>query len=286
VSFPQRAATPFPNFMRGSASPTVAPSSAVQSPDDSFAADRRATPSRRVASSFGQAPSAPTIVATQRSRTLEAAVEPRAVGVTIAVVIHAALLLAIWNYAQPRTAAPKPKSITVELLAPAPVERPPPPSPPRKVAVKPLAQAAPRAEPPPPQVDLPVETPPSVAVTLPPPKPDSPPAVAIAAPVETTAPPQPPVTPPRFDADYLRNPAPDYPPMARRHGEQGRVMLRVLVGADGDPREIVVKTSSGFERLDRAAQETVRRWRFVPARMGTVAVDAWVIVPIVFALAR
>jgi protein TonB len=64
------------------------------------------------------------------------------------------------------------------------------------------------------------------------------------------------------------------------------VLLRVLVGADGDPRDIVVKASSGFERLDRAAQETVRRWRFVPARMGTVAVDAWVIVPIVFALTR
>ena len=37
-------------------------------------------------------------------------------------------------------------------------------------------------------------------------------------------------------------------------------------------------------RLDRAAQEAVTRWRFVPARRGDVAVEAWVLVPIVFKL--
>ena len=105
-----------------------------------------------------------------------------------------------------------------------------------------------------------------------------------AAPV-ASAPPAP-ATPPRFDADYLRNPAPAYPPISRRNGEQGRVLLRVLVGPDGDARDVTIQTSSGFERLDHAAQETVRQWRFVPARLGRDAVAAWVIVPIAFALGR
>jgi len=116
------------------------------------------------------------------------------------------------------------------------------------------------------------------------PTPPPPPVDIVAAPV-APAPPVP-ATPPRFDADYLRNPAPAYPPLSRRNAEQGRVLLRVLVGPDGDAREVTIQTSSGFERLDRAAQETVRQWRFVPARSGTTAVAAWVIVPISFSLAH
>ncbi len=100
----------------------------------------------------------------------------------------------------------------------------------------------------------------------------------MAAPPETVA--------PRFDAAYLDNPAPSYPPLSRRAGEQGRVLLRVHVTADGLADDVQVRESSGFARLDTAAQETVRRWRFVPARQGDRQVAAWVIVPINFALAR
>jgi protein TonB len=62
--------------------------------------------------------------------------------------------------------------------------------------------------------------------------------------------------------------------------------LRVLVGADGNAREVVLKTSSGYERLDRSALDTVRHWKFVPARVGNEPVSAWVLVPIVFSLER
>jgi len=45
-----------------------------------------------------------------------------------------------------------------------------------------------------------------------------------------------------------------------------------------------LKTSSGSPRLDQAALDTVKRWRFVPARQGDQSVAAWVVVPISFSL--
>ena len=111
----------------------------------------------------------------------------------------------------------------------------------------------------------------------------SPPAV-VPLPAPGAPPVAAPVTPPRHDAAYLSNPPPRYPPIARRNGEQGRVVLRVLVTIDGQADTVEVRTSSGSERLDRAAVETVRNWRFVPARQGERAVAAWVLVPITFSL--
>ena len=92
------------------------------------------------------------------------------------------------------------------------------------------------------------------------------------------------VTAVRFDADYLHNPKPVYPALSRRMGEEGRVLLRVLVSPQGAPMEIILKQSSGFPRLDTAANEAVAKWRFVPAKRGDEAVEAWVIVPISFSL--
>jgi protein TonB len=45
-----------------------------------------------------------------------------------------------------------------------------------------------------------------------------------------------------------------------------------------------IKQSSGFPRLDEAARAAVERWRFVPARQGTEAVEASVLVPLHFSL--
>lgn len=88
----------------------------------------------------------------------------------------------------------------------------------------------------------------------------------------------------RFDADYLHNPAPPYPPQARRMGEEGKVILRVEVSAEGRAQNVEIKTSSGSARLDESALRTVRNWRFVPAKRGETAVDSWVLVPIIFKL--
>ena len=87
-----------------------------------------------------------------------------------------------------------------------------------------------------------------------------------------------------YDADYLDNPAPAYPAASRRLGEQGTVLLRVRVMHDGRPQAIEVLAGSGSPRLDRAAAEAVRRWRFVPATQHGAPVDSWLRVPIVFRL--
>ncbi|MGB0126250.1 MAG: energy transducer TonB, partial [Rhodocyclaceae bacterium] len=79
-------------------------------------------------------------------------------------------------------------------------------------------------------------------------------------------------------------PKPVYPALARRMGEEGRVVLRVHVDPNGRPGSIAIRTSSGSERLDQAATAAVARWRFVPARRGDTAVSASVLVPIVFNL--
>lgn len=91
---------------------------------------------------------------------------------------------------------------------------------------------------------------------------------------------------PKFDANYLNNPKPGYPSISHRLGEEGVVMLRVYVSAQGTPDEIQLLKSSGFARLDQAAQEAVARWRFVPARQGKIAIAEWVDIPITFQLRR
>lgn len=111
-------------------------------------------------------------------------------------------------------------------------------------------------------------------------QPPAPPPQPIAAP---PAPPAPLVAA-RFDADYLHNPKPVYPVLARRQGEEGKVLLKVRVSAQGTALDVAVSKSSGYGRLDNAALEAVAQWRFVPAKRGDETVDSSVIVPITFAL--
>jgi len=92
------------------------------------------------------------------------------------------------------------------------------------------------------------------------------------------------VTQARFDAAYLHNPAPLYPSLSRRLGEQGKVLLHVHVDANGRPIQLEIRNSSGWPRLDQSALDAVGRWKFIAARRGDEAVDAWVLVPIVFNL--
>lgn len=115
------------------------------------------------------------------------------------------------------------------------------------------------------------------------------PTAPVATPPEIKpAPPAPPAPEPvvqaRFDADYLKNPAPPYPPLSRRMGEEGKVILRVSVSAQGTAENVEIKTSSGSQRLDDSAQKTVRNWKFIPAKRGDTAVQSWVLVPIIFKL--
>lgn len=103
-------------------------------------------------------------------------------------------------------------------------------------------------------------------------------------PATTQAAAETPFTEARFDANYLQNPAPKYPPLSRKMGEEGKVVLRVLVNQQGAADQVQIKTSSGSQRLDESAQKTVRNWKFIPAKQGTEPIESWVLVPIIFKL--
>lgn len=198
-----------------------------------------------------------------------------AFGATLA--LHALVLGALIAYAPAREALMN-AVIIVEFIAPPRAE--PKLEPPTVLPKpKPVARHAPQLPDPAPILIAPAEAPAAVAVAAP--RPEAPaPVVAAAAPEPVAAP----VTPPVFNADYLDNPPPSYPALSRRLGEQGRVVLRVLVNPVGRADEVQVRASSGHARLDAAARETVQRWKFVPARRGSEPVAAWVLIPISFKL--
>ena len=205
------------------------------------------------------------------------------------VVFHIAALWALQTGLLRRTVE---LIVPVEILSqiiepPVPkVEPPPPPPPPRKQTVKPEPRM-PALPPPPMPVAIADPTPaPNAPTGVTTPQPPPPP---IAAPVAAAAPPAPPAAParvvlPSSDADYLQNPKPAYPPISKRLGEQGKVIVRVLIGVDGNAQKAEVRQSSGFDRLDQAALATVLRWRYVPGKRGGVAETMWFNVPINFVL--
>jgi protein TonB len=189
------------------------------------------------------------------------------------------------SYAPAREALRDIAPIMVSLV----INTPPAPEQPRPKpteAPKPLPTRARETPQPLPVIAAPADAPSPYAVAAQPEPPKAAPTISATPPTAAAAPaPAPaPVVAPRFDAAYLDNPAPPYPALARRMGEQGKVILRVLVGAAGNAEKIELRTSSGSDRLDAAALDTVRRWRFVPAKQGSEAVSAWVLVPISFSL--
>ena len=175
---------------------------------------------------------------------------------------------------------------------PAPAIDPPrpQPKPPAEPVRKPAARKSERPLPPslkstPEPVSVPMaDTAPDVPAPQPLPAPLSAPSVR-----ESVLPPASPKAPakvelPSSDASYLQNPAPAYPPISKRLGEQGRVVVRVLIGADGAPLQAELKHSSGFDRLDRSALEYVMKCRYVPGKVGGVPRAMWYEAPVSFVL--
>ena len=187
------------------------------------------------------------------------------------------------SQAEPPPPPPKPPEPPKPVDPPKPLPLTPPP----KTVQPVLTPAPPVASPEPPAVlSAPTAAPTAPAVPAatalspappPPPAPTPPPAAP--------APPPPPkVELPSSKADYLHNPPPDYPRMSKRLGEQGRVVVKVLIGEDGRAQKVELLTTSGFERLDKSAMEAAMRWRYVPGKRGGVAEAMWYQVPIQFTL--
>jgi protein TonB len=77
---------------------------------------------------------------------------------------------------------------------------------------------------------------------------------------------------------------PEYPAAAARTQEEGIVLVRVNVDANGTPTDVNVARRSGSRDLDRAAVDAVRKWRFDPAIKDGKKVAAVVEVPVEFKL--
>lgn len=174
-----------------------------------------------------------------------------------------------------------PAPVQVKLTESAsPVQATPPARPEKPMTQKPPLREKPTHTPQPVIALAPDRT--SAPATFAVPAPAASPSAAQAA--STPAPAQAAVTAARFDAAYLHNPHPAYPALSRRMGEEGKVLLKVRVTPDGRAAAVDVEKSSNFDRLDDAALRSVAHWRFVPAKRGEEAIEATVIVPIVFRL--
>jgi periplasmic protein TonB len=119
------------------------------------------------------------------------------------------------------------------------------------------------------------------------PEPSEQPAPKEIPPVQQNATPPSPVVldaEPDYKADYLNNPRPPYPMVARRMGYHGRVVLDVEVLAEGRAGDVKLHQSCGHDILDNAALQTVKTWHFSPARRFGQAVTQRFLVPIKFSL--
>lgn len=193
---------------------------------------------------------------------------------------HALLLmLSVRNGAS--AARPVPVTVIEASLLPAEPALPVPPaspvrnrpSPPRLVPAGPVRSAS-QDMVAPSQALAPDAVAPTASAAPPP----SVPALSVSEPADAE------LVPPHADATRVGNSPPSYPPLSRRLGEQGQVVLSLHVLADGSLGQLLVKQSSGYRRLDEAAIAAVRTWRFIPAMQGGTPVAAWYLQPVSFSL--
>ena len=200
--------------------------------------------------------------------------ESRAVIMAALVVAHVAVLGVLIQANIVRLDTSEVKPLVVELLP----ERTPPPVAAPAPDITPVAIPIPKISAPEPIVvtdAMPV----SIAVVAPPPAPAQ--TIVTAA---RAVQPAGPVSVADLSATMIEAVPPRYPVESRRRREQGAVVLMVLLRPDGGVENISVSHSSGFERLDKAALDAVRRWRWSPTLRGGEAMAVRGIVEIPFVL--
>ena len=222
--------------------------------------------------------------------------------VAVTAMVLAVHALALWGLQRLPGATPAPMVIPAQVIAtfitpePEPIVMPEPMplAPPEPVVQpKPVPKPQPKPQPKPKPQPLPkaVASPDPAPATAPtgtldpePTAPATPTPAPTAAQASATTDAPAAIVMPSSSAAYLNNPRPSYPAISKRMGEQGKVMLRVFVNAQGQPEQIQIQQSSGFDRLDKAAVDAVRRWKFTPGSRNGVAEAMWNIVPINFVL--
>jgi TonB family protein len=68
---------------------------------------------------------------------------------------------------------------------------------------------------------------------------------------------------------------PSYPALSRRMGEEGRATLKLLVSATGEVSQAHISESTGSPRLDAAALEVTRTWKFMPGKVDGTPRCMW-----------
>lgn len=203
------------------------------------------------------------------------------------VFLHVMFFYALQSGLLRQVAQAMPREVFVSLVTPQPEAAPVPETPqppevkPKTVpVVKPTIRRPAPVVPTPKPAPLPVETPvAAVAPSIDPPAP--------AAPIAQAAPPAPVMpAPPKTvsGVEYIQAPQPDYPPIAKRMGEEGKVILRILVNEKGRPERVDVRQSSGSARLDEAARQAAARALFKPHLEDGKAVAVYALVPINFSI--
>jgi protein TonB len=220
----------------------------------------------------------------------------RAAALVIAAGLHVAVIGG-FVVAQLRDSPPPPeKTLEVSFISEAQAAATP--APPQAVEPTPAPQTPAPATPQAPPTVMATPTPTPSPMSAPPIERVAPMAPAAPAPAAQPSPPQaapavataaaataPASTPPSFKAAYLNNPGPVYPQAARMKRQQGVTRLRVQVGADGAPIQVLLDKSSGHSDLDKSAMDVVRnRWRFAPATEAGRPVVGWVVVPMEFSI--
>jgi protein TonB len=212
----------------------------------------------------------------------------RAWGVLLALAVHAVLLFGVRGPTRSARLVRHESTVEVALVAGAREEASPQPVAPAEPPPVPEPPPPPPEPAPPPAPPVVREKPESAPRRAEPPTPSESPAASEAgATTVESAPGQPASAPqPSMAARprYKTNPEPAYPVSARRRRQEGSVLLRVHVSAAGRPEAVSIRRSSGFEVLDEAAVEAVRRWEFEPALVDGRPVASEVEIPIRFEL--
>ena len=81
----------------------------------------------------------------------------------------------------------------------------------------------------------------------------------------------------------IYSPDPEYTEKARKERQQGTVLIRMVAGSDGLPRDVKVYRSLNAD-LDESAMNTVKKWKFAPGTKDGEPVAVQIIVEISFHL--
>ena len=84
--------------------------------------------------------------------------------------------------------------------------------------------------------------------------------------------------------EYIQAPILVYPKMSLKMGEQGKVVLRVLIDESGKASDAKVQTSSGSTRLDEAGRQAAMRALYKPQVEDGRPVSVFVLVQLNFQL--